>query len=289
MRAVVQSPEQLEKLGKGVCTDLVEYTRAKLDEKEIPFKVYYITCTDKDGDRPSHVFVVVENEGNFLWLETAWQSEAGVHEYNSLEDLFEDIAEKHCIYDGEDYLESCEIKEIEKSLVGMSQEEIYKYVDTLPVVWKAAGDGLTEDLAQIEYRSLSDIELFKQHAAEILGGYGNLSDGALKSSVKEIYLDGNLVGYIGFSKYEENGSKCLGIGNFMIIERGKGLGTKVIQDIIERNKSKYDLIYCFVDAKNEGAIRLYKKLGKVYDEDGPNDNGEYYVTFYDNGKWELDN
>jgi hypothetical protein len=44
-----------------------------------------------------------------------------------------------------------------------------------------------------------------------------------------------------------------------------------------------------VDAKNDGAIRLYKKLGKVYDEDGPNDNGEYYVTFWDNGKWELDN
>lgn len=146
MKAVVQSPEQLVKLGKGVCTDLVEYTRAKLDEKEIPFKVYYIVCTDKDGDRPSHVFVVVENEGNFLWLETAWQSEAGVHEYNSLEDLFEDIAKKHCIYDGEDYLESCEIKEIEKSLVGMSQEEIYDYVDTLPVVWKATEDGLTEDL-----------------------------------------------------------------------------------------------------------------------------------------------
>lgn len=288
MRAVVQSPEQLVKLGKGVCTDLVEYTRAKLDEKEIPYKVYYITCTDQDGNQPSHVFVVVENEGNFLWLETAWRSEAGVHKYNSLEDLFEDIAEKHCVYDGEDYLESCEIKEIKKSLIGRSQDEIYEYVATLPIVWTAAEEGLTEELTQIEYGPLSDIALFKKYAADILGGYGNLSDSELKSSIKEIYLEGKLVGYIGFSEYAENGHKCLGIGNFMIIERGKGLGTKVIQDIVEHKKSEYDLIYCFVDAKNEGAIRLYKKLGKVYDEDGPNDNGEYYVTFYDNGKWELD-
>ena len=68
-----------------------------------------------------------------------------------------------------------------------------------------------------------------------------------------------------------------------------GLGTKVIQDIVENNKNEYDLIFCFVDAKNEGAIRLYKKLGKVYDEEGPNDNGEYFVTFYDNGRWQLDN
>lgn len=149
-------------------------------------------------------------------------------------------------------------------------------------------ESLTEQLYSIEYRPLSDIELFKKYAAEILGGYGGLSDSELKSGTKEIYIDGKLVGYIGFSEYEEASAKCLGIGNFMIIERGKGLGTKVVQDIVERNKSKYDLIYCFVDAKNEGAIRLYKKLGKVYDEDSPNDNGEYYVTFYDNGKWELD-
>ena len=35
MKAVVQSPEQLADLGKGVCTDFVEYTRAKLDERNI--------------------------------------------------------------------------------------------------------------------------------------------------------------------------------------------------------------------------------------------------------------
>ena len=149
---------------------------------------------------------------------------------------------------------------------------------------------LVEDIInKIEYKSISNIDKFKQYADEILGDYGQMSDSDIKEDIKEIYIDGELKGYIGLSKYnEEDGTKLLGIGNFMIIERGKGYGTQVINDIVSKYKSKYDLIYCFVDSDNEGAISLYKKLGKVYDEDGPNDNGQYYVTFYDNGKYKLE-
>lgn len=287
MQAVVQSPEQLEQLGKGVCTDFVEFTCAKLDDRQISYEVYYIQCIDEDGDKPAHVFVVVEDNSKFFWVEASWKSEAGVHEYDSLESLFEDIAKKHSIYDNHNYLDSCDIRKIKKSLVGMSQKQIYQYTNSLPITWKAAEEGITESLQQIDYLPVSDVELFKEYADDILDGYGNMSDADIKSTIKEIKFEGRLAGYIGFSEYEEDGHKCLGIGNFMIIERGKGLGSAVIQNIVEKYKNQYDLIYCFVDAKNDGAIRLYKKLGKVYDEDGPNNNGEYYVTFWDNGKWEL--
>ena len=287
MNAYVQSPDQLADIGKGVCTDFVEYTRAKLDDLDLSYSVYDIKCTDKDGDNPAHVFVVVEADNKFYWLEAAWHSEAGIHEYEDLLDLFEDIAKKHCIYDGENYLESCEIREIKKSLVGMSQEEIYEYVETLPITWKAAEENITESFDTLTYANVSDIALFKEYADDILDGWGGLSDVDIQRDIKEIRVDGKLIGYIGFSEYEENDHKCLGIGNFMIIERGQGFGSAVIQDIVAKYKNKYDLIYCFVDANNAGAIRLYKKLGTVYDEDGPNDNGEYYVTFYDNGNWEL--
>lgn len=149
---------------------------------------------------------------------------------------------------------------------------------------------LVEDIInKIEYKSISNIDKFKQYADEILGGYGEMSDSDIKKDIKEVYINGELKGYIGLSKYnEEDGTKLLGIGNFMIIERGKGYGTQVINDIVSKYKNEYDLIYCFVDSDNEGAISLYKKLGKVYDEDGPNDNGQYYVTFYDNGKYKLE-
>lgn len=146
---------------------------------------------------------------------------------------------------------------------------------------------LNEDSISIEYRPVSDIDTFKKDAKRILGSYGELSDKKIHETIKEIYIGNELVGYIGLSEYKQGACKSLGIGNFMILERDKGYGTKVIKDIIKNNKDKYDLIYCFVEKDNKGAIRFYKRVGKVYDEDGPNDNDEYYVTFWDNGEWKL--
>ena len=142
---------------------------------------------------------------------------------------------------------------------------------------------LTEE---INYKGISDLGHYKKSAKEILGGYGSQSDNSIIDNTKEIYIDGKLVGYISFDEYDdvEGYNKVLGFGNFMILERGKGYGTKVIKDLVDRYKNEFDLIYCFVDAENLGAINLYKKLGKVYDEDGPNDNGQYYVTFWDKNK-----
>ena len=147
-------------------------------------------------------------------------------------------------------------------------------------------DALFEDFylnEQIEYKNVSDLGQYKKSAEEILGGFGGHSDEDIKNNSKEIYIDDKLVGYISFDEYDdvEDYNKVLGFGNFMIIERGKGYGTQVIKDLIETKKAEYGLIYCFVDADNSGAINLYKKLGKVFDEEGPNDNGQYYVTFWD--------
>lgn len=99
----------------------------------------------------------------------------------------------------------------------------------------------------------------------------------------DILLDGNKIGEIAFSFYDD--INAVGIGNFEISaeHRGKGYGTKVLKFVIAKYKKKFDLIYCFVDADNYGAIKLYKKLGKVFDEDGPNVNNQYYVEFYNNG------
>ncbi len=152
-------------------------------------------------------------------------------------------------------------------------------------------DSLFEDLESLEkisYKDISDLDRYKKSAKEILGSYGNQSDNSIMDNSKEIYIDDKLVGYISFDEYDDvdDYNKVLGFGNFMILERGKGYGTKVIKDLIETKKDEYDLIYCFVDADNSGAINLYKKLGKVYDEEGPNDNGQYYVTFWDKNETE---
>lgn len=95
-----------------------------------------------------------------------------------------------------------------------------------------------------------------------------------------IKYKGDLVGYIGFSRYKEGKKKYLGIGNFMILKRYQhsGMGSKVISDIIDRYKDNYDEIYCYVDKDNTNAIAFYKKIAKV-NTDNLTKYG-YYVTLY---------
>lgn len=95
-----------------------------------------------------------------------------------------------------------------------------------------------------------------------------------------IKYKGDLVGYVGFSRYKEGKKKYLGIGNFMILKRYQrsGMGSKVISDIIDRYKDNYNEIYCYVDKDNTNAITFYKKIAKV-NTDNLTKYG-YYVTLY---------
>ena len=63
---------------------------------------------------------------------------------------------------------------------------------------------------------LKTYQNLKKYANEILGSYGKMTDSEIRKSIKEIYLGGKHVGYIGFSEYNDGDKKCLDIGNFMI-------------------------------------------------------------------------
>ncbi len=91
-------------------------------------------------------------------------------------------------------------------------------------------------------------------------------------------VNGKEVGKYGLSFYED--IKAVGIGSFEIYPRyrNKGYGTAVIKQIIDTYKDKYDWIYCFVDVNNKGAIRFYKRIGKV--SNSKNSKGQYLVTLY---------
>ena len=107
-----------------------------------------------------------------------------------------------------------------------------------------------------------------------------LNKSEIKKGMQAIKFDNKVIGYIGFSYYNEKGKKYMGIGNFMIKPeyQGKGHGTNVIADIIEKNKDKYDEIYCYVDKKNTKAISFYKKIGDVRTNEETKYG--YYVTLY---------
>lgn len=100
----------------------------------------------------------------------------------------------------------------------------------------------------------------------------------VRKDMKAIKHGDTIIGYVGFSYYNQNGKKYIGLGNFMIKPeyQGKGYGRSVIKDIIAKNDC--DEIYCYVDKKNTAAINFYKKIGTV-DTDHLTKYG-YYVTLY---------
>ena len=142
----------------------------------------------------------------------------------------------------------------------------------------------------IEYKPMNNKESFDAFVKEVEKEFVGYKDApitynnATDDFIREIYKDGELIGYIGISEYDEEDGygygKAIGLSNFIILDKGKGLGKEVLKDIVEKYKDKYDTVFCCVDANNNKAIGMYKKLGKVYDDQEPDENNEYYVELY---------
>ena len=88
----------------------------------------------------------------------------------------------------------------------------------------------------------------------------------------------NPIGKIGISTYDD--INAAGIGSFEIFKpyRRMGHAKNVLKKLVKKLKSKYDLVYCFVDKDNYPALSLYKQLGKVSNH--LNANGQYEVVFW---------
>ena len=90
---LLQSPEDLIVSKCGVCWDQVELERGYLDIDNIDFDSYFIV--NYDGNiYPTHTFIIVRNNGEYIWIENSWKRYRGLHKYNSLEDALLDIKEK---------------------------------------------------------------------------------------------------------------------------------------------------------------------------------------------------
>lgn len=85
----LQSPEELMKSKYGVCWDQVELERFYLTEKNIESKSYFIIAYDNKQE-PTHTFIVIKAD-KYYWLEHSWEPYRGIHEYNSLNKLLNDV------------------------------------------------------------------------------------------------------------------------------------------------------------------------------------------------------
>lgn len=141
--------------------------------------------------------------------------------------------------------------------------------------------------SEYTYSSLNkeeDIDDFYKSMKIVFNSKNDIRNNNIHKSMKSIKYNDEIIGYIGFSYYNEDNKKYLGIGNFMIKPKyqSSGHGSKIIKDIINKNKSKYDEIYCYVDEKNTKAINFYKRIANV-DTKNITKYG-YYVSLYTKNK-----
>ena len=81
------SPEKFQEYGGGVCWDYVEYGDTFLREKNVEPKKYYI-WTETPPNWTTHTFLVVEDNGKFIYVESSFAILKGVKTYNSLDEIF---------------------------------------------------------------------------------------------------------------------------------------------------------------------------------------------------------
>lgn len=87
----LQSPEEFEKNGGGICFDFVEFEEGYLDAYGIKCKKYYMSTNLPDGD--CHTFIIVDDgKGGLVYPESSFDAMAGTHQAKSKEEIFKMVA-----------------------------------------------------------------------------------------------------------------------------------------------------------------------------------------------------
>lgn len=110
---ILQTPNEILDNKVGVCWDQVELERKMFDENKILNETYFIFIDDK-FNLPSHTFLVYYLNDRVYWFEHSWYDERGIHEYNSINELLNDVKNKF-------------YKSREKEVIPNLDVHIYKY------------------------------------------------------------------------------------------------------------------------------------------------------------------
>ena len=77
------SPQEFKKYGGGICWDFVAYGADYLDRKyrDVEYKKYYI-ITDTPPNYDTHTFILIEDNGVYLYPESSFKKIEGVHKFS---------------------------------------------------------------------------------------------------------------------------------------------------------------------------------------------------------------
>ena len=87
------SPEELLHSKCGVCWDQIELERKLFNDANINCDTYFIYIDDNEN-LPSHTFLIFQLNDKYYWFEHSWYDMKGIHEYNNIKALLNDVKNK---------------------------------------------------------------------------------------------------------------------------------------------------------------------------------------------------
>ena len=273
----VSSPEEVLKNKIGICFDQVELERKLFEESNIKNETYFIYIDDKNN-LPSHTFLVYYVNNKVYWFEHSWFDEKGIHEYNNLNDLLNDVEIKFIKSRENEVPKGLDVHiyKYNKPNYNISCNEFYNYIFTQKKIFNFKIETATiNDLERIKYYKLKTIvEYAKSLSEEEMTKIDNYICESVPTLIKEyknIIYNKKIIGSILIRKIDDG----LLLDEIFIEKeyRNKGIGSSIIKNYVLDNDYN---IYLWVYKDNIKAFNLYKKSGfKIKEET----DSRYYMEF----------
>ena len=128
---ILQSPNDIIKTKIGVCWDQVELERYYFKNFNLSIKTFFIVYYD-DDTCPTHTFLIFEKNKKYYWFEHSWEKFKGIHVYNTLKELLNDIKNKYIHYELSDQCleKNLKIYEYTQPKYHISTQEFYRHCES---------------------------------------------------------------------------------------------------------------------------------------------------------------
>lgn len=271
------SPEELLEKKVGVCWDQVELERKLFSEANIKIETYFIFIDDKKN-LPSHTFLVYYLGNKVYWFEHSWYNEQGIHEYDSLNELLNEVEIKFR-KSSENEVDSgldIHIYKYKKPNYNITCDQFYEYIYTQEEIYNY----------KLEKASINDLDKLKSYKLKTIIDFSKDLSDKEKNKINN-YIDKTISLYINQYRMIVYNNKIIGCVLIRKIEEGnlldevyiekdyrnKKIGSSIIKNCINNSNEN---IYLWVYKENNKAINLYKRLGfKVIDET----DSRYYMEY----------
>lgn len=123
----MQNIKSIKKNNHAICWEMCELEREYFSKRNIPYKTLFIILRREKG-YPCHTLLTFNKNNKYYWFEASWDKKKGIHEYNTLEELYDYIKYNFQDFAGKDYdPEKIEIYEYKKPPLRLNCNLYYFY------------------------------------------------------------------------------------------------------------------------------------------------------------------